>query len=183
MPSSRRFDNCKMEMPVWRRCYRQSYLQENNLRFADHVYFEDTDFGILSLALTPEIIQADFPFYGYRKNPQSILSVKKRKLFLDDISAVKRTVDKLRQRDGIEEQTRRHILKLLKRIICNYIRYSREFRLLDSMKAVLYLRSTGLLDIEWPERTKTERVRLALLKYAPLLTVSLRKLLMLVIKK
>ena len=175
-----RFTGCKMEFPVWNKAYKHSYIKSINLEFAEGVYFEDSDWGIMSLALAKDIDVIDFPFYGYRMNPTSTLNLKNRKLFIDDIKGIERTMALIKER-YIPDEVGTNIKLLIKRIICNYLRYSRNFALKDSIAAIHYLQDTGLLSMDYPGSTIGERIKLLLLRRAAVPVLTLRKLLTFVI--
>lgn len=165
-----------MEFPIWNKVYRYDYIKNINLRFAEGVYFEDTDWGILSLALAKKIIEIEVPFYGYRVNYASTLHSKTRKLFIDDIKGIERTMS-LMEKLKVPSDVGVKIKVLIKRIICNYIRYSRNFALIDSITAISYLKTTGLLSHNYPDVTSGEKIKLMLLRRAPVPVLTLRKLL------
>lgn len=56
---------------VVKACYNRSVIMNNNLFFRENVAFEDTDWSFMMCLKATSVALIDFPFYGYRNNPNS----------------------------------------------------------------------------------------------------------------
>ena len=60
---------------AWRKLYKLQFLLENNIRFAEHIMFEDNDYAIEVFANAHRVKHIDVVAYHYRNNPDSITHV------------------------------------------------------------------------------------------------------------
>lgn len=126
---------------IWLCCYDRHFLLKNRLFFAEDVYFEDTDWRARCISLAGSICCTDFVFYGYRDNPVSVTKSYKGKLFVDNISALVRSSRWADENAGIIGADCQRVIKtrVAKNVISD-VRYSRNFRLVDSRSAFRQVR-------------------------------------------
>ena len=60
---------------AWRKLYKLQFLTDNNIRFAEHIMFEDNDYAIEVFANAKRVKHVAVNAYHYRNNPESITHV------------------------------------------------------------------------------------------------------------
>ncbi len=129
---------------VWTSCYNVDFLRKNNLFFREHIAFEDSDWSTKVLLLATNIVLLDFPFYGYRMNPESITNLPLLRSFDDNVTSVfalRRILDEMEL--GIEQQ--RGINERIKKSLLSFIKISRNYPRRESLKVLARLKNTSLL--------------------------------------
>ena len=66
--------------PAWARLYRKSFLDNNNLKFVEHCYYEDNSWGCFIAIYTKKIAFVKKVFF-YRQHKNSITAIKDEKVF------------------------------------------------------------------------------------------------------
>lgn len=161
---------------IWNGCWNKKFLDENNIRFREHVAFEDTDFGIKVGLYSAQIGCVEYPFYGYRYNPESITNKPRIKTFQDNLAAAKACYDLIKS-NKLEDLASLGILKRIKDIILSFPKYSRNYSITDSMPIIHEVSKSDMLKkvMELP-LTNKEKIVFFSIKHSPFVTVFLVKL-------
>ena len=168
---------------VWNGCWKKQFLIESNIKFREYVVFEDTDFGIKAALYSAKIGCVEYPFYGYRYNPESITNKPRVKSFQDNLAAAKACYGLIKSNE-LGKLAKLGILKRIKGIILSFPKYSRNYRIADSVPIIQEVSKSEMLKrvMELP-LTNKENIVLLSIKYSPFLTVSLVKLMILFKRK
>lgn len=60
---------------AWRKLYKKDFLLANNIKFAEHIMFEDNDYALEVFAKAQRVMHIELCAYYYRNNPESITRV------------------------------------------------------------------------------------------------------------
>lgn len=168
---------------IWNGCWNKKFLDENNIRFREHVAFEDTDFGIKAGLYSAQIGCVEYPFYGYRYNPESITNKPKLKTFKDNIASAYACYQLLHDAD-IEELARTGILKRIKRVMLSWPRFSRNYKIKESLSVIRACRKSEIMGeiLAMPMPIK-EKMILTSLKYLPIIPIGIVRIMVLFKRK
>ncbi len=66
---------CDMHFAVSSKCWKRKFLEDNNIKFIENMYYEDMVYSIKATILANKITYGEFPIYNYIRNRQgSIMS-------------------------------------------------------------------------------------------------------------
>lgn len=144
---------------VWTSCYNINFLRTNDIFFREHIVFEDSDWSTKVILRAPKIALIDFPFYGYRINPQSITNQPSLKSFEDNISSVF-ALYYLLENEELGEEERKGINSRIKKSLLSFIKISRYYPRQESLRILKRLKHTPLLNHHNYSLKPTEKVQL-----------------------
>lgn len=127
----------------WNAAYRLDTIIANDVWYAEHVQYEDVDWRMRMVYSAKSIVRVSFPFYCYRKNPQSILNHPSPSLMHDAVSCYTR----------LYAFASRDISKAMRFFLCSWIlsnvtsfpMLARIYPIRESMIAVSAMAEAGLL--------------------------------------
>lgn len=66
---------CDINFGVTSKCWKKQFLDDNNIRFIENIYYEDMVFSLNAVIKTNTLDSGDFPIYNYVRNREgSIMS-------------------------------------------------------------------------------------------------------------
>lgn len=149
---------------VWTSCYNVAFLRNNGLYFREHIIFEDSDWSTKVMLRAPNIQLINFPFNGYRTNPNSITNLPSLKSFEDNVSSVFALHKVLEDEElGLEEKC--GINARIKKSLLSFIKISRYYPRRDSLKILNRLKNTPLLNTGNYSLTSWEKLLFWLLNH------------------
>lgn len=160
-----------MKFCIWLGCYRKDFLLANKISFAENVFFEDGDWCMKTAYFANKVLCIDFPFYGYRQTPVSATRGGDCTAFHDDILMLIRDEEFISQQQMKEEVLHR-CRGFIKSSIISFHKFSRNYRIQDSLSCLKLLQKSTLLTLNHYELTFTEKVEMLLLKYCPIVLVA-----------
>lgn len=129
---------------VWTGCYNRTFLQRNNLYFRENIAFEDSDWSLIVAHKADTVLLIEYPFYGYRLNPESITNKPSIKTFKDNITSALEVYSYIQQHEKDQRFVSAAYPHLLKTLL-SYPLISRNYFLKQSLDAIKPLRKSGIL--------------------------------------
>lgn len=155
---------------VWTGCYRRDFLQFNQLKFREHVAYEDSDWTLAAFWQAEKIGLIDDVFYCYRNNPESITNKPNLKVFEDNIKSIY-AVDAVIRDNGIYGKYALRSYERIKKSILSYIRITRNYPIADSFRVLAPLRHSRLMSVNQYVFSLKERLLFTSLQYCPVIVI------------
>lgn len=158
---------------IWNGCWNKKFLDENNIRFREHVAYEDTDFGIKAGLYSAQIGCIEYPFYGYRYNPESTTNKPKVKTFQDNLASVYACFDLIKSNE-ISELEKSSVLARVKKIVFSFPKFSRNYKISDSWLIFHDLRKSEVMErLRQSSLPLNDKIKLLSLKYIPIVPIGI----------
>jgi len=151
---------------VWMSCYRASFLRENHLYFREHVAYEDNDWAIKCAYNASKILIIDYPFYGYRSNPESISQNPNVKSFADNVTSAVALHEYIRKNVS-DELFRKAAITRLRKIVVSFIKYSRNYEVSQSLSCINLITDKTLYTDIAKNSTFRDRFLITMQQHAP----------------
>lgn len=131
------------QLSPWNAAYRRDAILEHEVWFGECVQYEDVDWRMRMIYWAGTIVRISFPYYCYRKNPQSILNNPSPRLMHDAIACYKRLY--AFASGDISQDMKRYLCTWIVNNVTSFPMLSRIYPLRESRKAVTALAEAGLL--------------------------------------
>lgn len=156
---------------VWLGCYRKSALLKMGYPFREKVAYEDTDWSTLVNATFGKISLVDLPYYSYYVRNNSLSNECKKKTFEDNIKSLEALLEILKL--DISEYSKSITISRIKADVFSKIKFSRNFKLSDSIDVYKHIKQKKLLQSGMYECSIYEKIKLWTLRNftLPILTI------------
>lgn len=155
---------------IWSACYRRSFLLQNQIYFRENVVFEDSDWAIKAFYYARCIAIIQFPFYNYRLNLNSTTTTYREGTFIDNVSSIA-AIDDFVQSVKMPDICKNAIYSKIKKSILSYIRISRNYQILTSVKCIRGIRRSLLKNTSYYKMSIINHMTFMLLYYCPIIVV------------
>lgn len=152
-------------------CYRKDFLFDNKIAFAENVFFEDGDWCLKTAYFANRVLCINFPFYGYRQTPISTTRGESSISFQDDILMLIRDEEFISQQQ-MENDVLSRCRGFIKSSILSCNKFSRNYRIQESLRCLKILRESTLLTLDHYELTFWGKVKMLVLKHCPIIFVA-----------
>jgi len=142
---------------VWMSCYKANFLRENDLYFREHVVYEDSDWGVKCAHNTSKVLIIDYPFYGYRLNPESTCQKTNIKSFKDNITSafeIERLIGEL----SLSDEKTKVCRNLIKQSIFIFVKLTRQYKYSDGVKCLSKLKGQPIINPAYYTLSCFERI-------------------------
>jgi len=130
--------------------YKSSIIKEN--KFREGVAFEDLDWPISSIWRVGnggKIGRINWPYCGYRYNPNSITRKPKLSTYYDNVKGILSIVKLLESYEDMDCSTRLACMGRVKRSVLSWIGISRNYRLSESLQVFSFAKREVILNIRF----------------------------------
>lgn len=148
--------------------YKTSIIEEEFFR--ENVAFEDSDWSISSIwrvGRAGKIGRINWPYYGYRSNPDSTTRKPRLNTYYDNVKGILSIVKLLGSYEDMDYSTRLACMGRVRRNVLSWIRISRNYRLRESLQVFSFAKREGILDIRFSGLSIPDRMLLCMLRYTP----------------
>ncbi len=154
---------------IWKGCYRKGYIEK--YQFRENVFFEDGDWKHSVILGSSRIGVIDYPFYGYFNNMKSTIRQPKIEVFYANVDSNVLIYQMSNRLDMPEDVKAIFRVQLLGNLF-SYIKISKEYPVLQSLKVFKYLAATPLISSSNFMMNTKQRILLQAMHYTPLLLIS-----------
>lgn len=159
---------------IWTGCYRSDFLIKNELYFRENVVFEDSDWPTNTYYQADNISLIDYPFYGYRINPNSTTNKYTLNLLIDDIKS-NLEIEKVILMNNMDEIAKKACRQRIKTSILTIVKRTRHYKSNDSIMALTTINDTAIINPKNYDLKPYERIVFWLLNNnIPLLVHSIK---------
>lgn len=151
---------------LWTSCYRKRLITDNSLKFREHVVFEDTDWATMAYYISPKVLLFDYPFYGYRTNPESVTNRPSLFAYEDNVTSAF-ILRKIMDRYEMGTPQCRAINNRIKTSIKTFVKLSRHYTCSDSIRVLKRLQHTEILSTSNYQLSNDEKVLFWTLRNCP----------------
>lgn len=142
---------------LWTSCYRKRLISEHSLKFRENVVFEDSDWATITCFMASKVALFDYPFYGYRTNPESVTNKHSLYSFADNVTSAFVLQDAIvKYKMGNEQKNA--INDRIKKSIKTFVKLTRHYNRSDSLLMLRRLKKTDVLSSKKYNLSYSERV-------------------------
>lgn len=156
---------------VWMSCYRASFLRQNELYFREHIVYEDSDWSVKCAHKASKVLIIDYPFYGYRSNPESVSQKPNVKSFTDNITSAFE-VERLIYELSLSAEETAVCRNLIKKSILIFVKLTRQYKYADGVKCLSKLQGQPIIQPGYYNLNFMERIIFYMINSMPGVLVS-----------
>lgn len=156
---------------IWTSCYSRHFLLQYNLRFREHVVFEDSDWSTKVFWFATCIGIINFSFYIHRLNSNSTAMKPRIQTFKDNILSLS-AIDNFINSVSMPESCKKACYYRIKKSIFSYIRLSRNYTIATSLECIRTINRKLLKETQYYKLTTTEELIFSLILHCPIIIVA-----------